>query len=164
MKYVVEIAGRSVGVEFRADEVLVEGKALTVMMEGAGPVRRILLGETSIELVAVPLEGRGQWRLLARGFRLDAVALDERTRAVRAISVGPAKGAGGGQVRAPMPGLVVRVMVAEGQRVEAGHGLVVVEAMKMENELRAARAGVVRRILTAAGKPVEKGDTLIELE
>src|SRR2546427_8199602 len=46
---------------------------------------------------------------------------------------------GGGTVRAPMPGLVVRIEVAEGQRVDAGAGLVVVEAMKMENELRAPR-------------------------
>jgi pyruvate carboxylase subunit B len=63
-----------------------------------------------------------------------------------------------------MPGLVVRVKVAEGQRVEAGAGLIVVEAMKMENELRAAAAGVVRRIHVSAGDAVEKGARLLEIE
>ena len=66
-------------------------------------------------------------------------------------------------MRAPMPGLVVRVEVAVGQRVEVGAGLVVVEAMKMENELRAQRAGVVETVHVAAGQTVDKGASLITL-
>jgi pyruvate carboxylase subunit B len=62
-----------------------------------------------------------------------------------------------------MPGLVVRVEVREGQRVEAGAGLVVVEAMKMENELRATRPGVVATVHVAVGQPVEKGTPLVTL-
>ena len=62
-----------------------------------------------------------------------------------------------------MPGLVVRVEVAVGQRVEPGAGLVVVEAMKMENELRAPRAGVVREVHVAAGQAVERGAPLVTL-
>src|SRR2546421_744162 len=69
--------------------------------------------------------------------------------------------AGPAVVRAPMPGLVVRVEVADGQRVEAGAGLVVVEAMKMENELRAPRAGVVQTVHVAVGQAVEKGMPLV---
>jgi pyruvate carboxylase subunit B len=61
-----------------------------------------------------------------------------------------------------MPGLVVRVMVNPGQTVEAGKGLVVLEAMKMENELRATTHGVVQRVVVTAGQPVEKGQPLIE--
>jgi pyruvate carboxylase subunit B len=63
-----------------------------------------------------------------------------------------------------MPGLVVRVEVQEGQRVEAGAGLVVVEAMKMENELRAPRPGVVSRIHVKPGQTVDKGVALVTLE
>ena len=62
-----------------------------------------------------------------------------------------------------MPGLVVRVLVVAGQQVEAGEGLVVVEAMKMENELRAARAGVVAKVHVDVGQVVEKGAPLVTL-
>jgi len=62
-----------------------------------------------------------------------------------------------------MPGLVVRVEVSEGQVVEVGEGLVVVEAMKMENELRASHAGVVEQIHVSAGQRVEKGAPLVTL-
>ena len=64
---------------------------------------------------------------------------------------------------APMPGLVVRVSVAVGDQVSAGQGLVVVEAMKMENELRATVAGVVTAVRAIAGTAVEKGAILVEL-
>ncbi len=62
-----------------------------------------------------------------------------------------------------MPGLVVRVEVSEGKAVEVGEGLVVVEAMKMENELRATYKGVVERIHVKAGDRVEKGAPLVTL-
>jgi pyruvate carboxylase subunit B len=61
-----------------------------------------------------------------------------------------------------MPGLVVRVEVAEGQSVTAGQGVVIMEAMKMENELKAEAAGVVGKILVQPGQAVEKGAVLIE--
>ena len=63
-----------------------------------------------------------------------------------------------------MPGKVVRVLAARGQTVAARHGVVVVEAMKMENELRATAAGTVRVVLAVAGTAVEKGAVLLELE
>ena len=66
-------------------------------------------------------------------------------------------------VKAPMPGLVVRVEVSEGQVVEIGEGLVVVEAMKMENELRALHKGVVEAVHVRAGDRVEKGTPLVTL-
>jgi pyruvate carboxylase subunit B len=85
---------------------------------------------------------------------VEVAAVDERARQIEAPS-------GGGTVVAPMPGMVVRVEVAPGQRVEAGTGLVVVEAMKMENELRAGRAGVVEAVHVAVGQAVEKGAPLV---
>ena len=62
-----------------------------------------------------------------------------------------------------MPGLIVRVNVTEGDSVTAGQGLVVMEAMKMENELRSAASGTVLRVLVAPGTAVEKGAILVEL-
>src|SRR5205809_97683 len=73
------------------------------------------------------------------------------------------RGDGGGTVRAPMPGVVVRIEVVEGQQVDAGAGLVVVEAMKMENELRAPRSGMVQTVHVAVGQAVEKGASLVTL-
>jgi pyruvate carboxylase subunit B len=63
-----------------------------------------------------------------------------------------------------MPGLVVRVAVAPGDQVAAGQGVLVMEAMKMENELRAAAAGTVKAVKVSPGTAVEKGTVLIELE
>jgi acetyl/propionyl-CoA carboxylase alpha subunit len=64
------------------------------------------------------------------------------------------------RVEAPMPGKVVRVLVKQGQKVEEGQGLVVVEAMKMENELRSPKAGVVAELHAQEGQPVEAGAKL----
>ena len=95
------------------------------------------------------------------GVELEVV--DERTRQIQALTGKRAASGGGTMVRAPMPGLVVRVAVAAGQRVDAGTGVVVVEAMKMENELRAPRAGVVETVHVAVGQAVEKGAPLVTL-
>lgn len=67
------------------------------------------------------------------------------------------------EVRAPMPGLVLRVLAEPGQAVEAGQGLVVLEAMKMENELKAPASGTIAAIHTEAGAAVGKNDLLVEL-
>jgi pyruvate carboxylase subunit B len=63
-----------------------------------------------------------------------------------------------------MPGMIVRVQVVEGDVVQPGQGLVVMEAMKMENELRATAVGTVSRVRVAPGTAVEKGALLLELE
>ena len=74
-----------------------------------------------------------------------------------------ASGTGEALLRAPMPGRVLKLLVTEGQAVAAGAGLLVVEAMKMENELLAPRAGTVKRIFVAAGATVERDAPLVEL-
>ena len=72
--------------------------------------------------------------------------------------------AGVANLMAPMPGLIVRINVKEGDAVRAGQGLVVMEAMKMENELRASVNATVKRVAVTAGSAVEKGALLLELE
>ena len=74
------------------------------------------------------------------------------------------QGAGESSVRAPMPGRVLKLLVVEGQTVSAGTPLVVVEAMKMENELLATRAGVVKRVRVQVGDTVERDSAILELE
>lgn len=75
-----------------------------------------------------------------------------------------ASAAGGPQdIVAPMPGRIVRVLVKEGEEVERDQGLLVIEAMKMQNELRAPRTGRVERVLAAEGQGVESGALLLLL-
>jgi pyruvate carboxylase subunit B len=97
------------------------------------------------------------------GHRVAAEALDERTRAIRELTRASARAAGPAPVVAPMPGLVVRVLVAPGEAVSAGQGLVVMEAMKMENELRATTDGVVTGVVVTPGTAVDKGAVLVTL-
>ena len=75
-----------------------------------------------------------------------------------------AKHGGGHRVNAYMPGRVVRVLVEDGTEVEAGQGLLVLEAMKMENEIAAEHEGRVRHVFVEEGQAVEGGDPLVEIE
>ncbi|MGH7741605.1 MAG: acetyl-CoA carboxylase biotin carboxyl carrier protein subunit, partial [Candidatus Eiseniibacteriota bacterium] len=75
-----------------------------------------------------------------------------------------AGGAAGGSLEAPMPGVVTRVLVRSGERVEAGQPLLALEAMKMEHLVRSPRAGVVRTVSATVGEMVAGGLTLVELE
>jgi biotin carboxyl carrier protein len=166
VKYLVQVAGRAVEVVVDGSGVIVDGRTVEARMASIGgtPLWHLLLDDRSYEIVAVRSEVPGRWRLTLGDQRLDVAVTDERTESLRAILGRGAPPAAGGVVTAPMPGLVVRVPVVEGQKVEAGVGLVVVEAMKMENELKAATPGVVRRIHVAAGDAVEKGTRLVEIE
>jgi biotin carboxyl carrier protein len=72
-------------------------------------------------------------------------------------------GRGEGLVKAPMPGRILRIMVEPGQEVKSGEGIVVVEAMKMENELSAPRDGVVSQVHVSEGQTVESGAALVQI-
>ena len=86
---------------------------------------------------------------------------DERTRKIQKALNRAAKETGEFILKAPMPGLVRGIPVLSGQEVQKGQGLVILEAMKMENELRAPRAGVVRDIRVKPGDAVELGQALV---
>jgi pyruvate carboxylase subunit B len=130
----------------------------------ASPVRVVKIGSEVHRVVVEKREGRGRYTLWIDGYRFDAEALDERTRAIRDLSRANAAPTGPAPIKAPMPGLIVRINVKPGDAVEAGQGVVVMEAMKMENELRATAAGTVKSIEVAPGAAVEKGALLVALE
>ncbi|MGZ3462794.1 MAG: acetyl-CoA carboxylase biotin carboxyl carrier protein subunit, partial [Gemmatimonadaceae bacterium] len=131
-------------------------------IEGS-PVRMVKLGTHVYRVVAEKRQGRGRYTLWVDGYRFEVEALDERTRAIRDLSAANAAPTGPAPIIAPMPGLIVRVNVSVGDRVEAGQGIVVMEAMKMENELRATAPGTVQTIEVVAGTAVEKGALLVSL-
>lgn len=167
MKYVVEVDGTRTTLELEGDLVRLEdGRELharLVDVEGT-PVLLLTLGERVYRLVARKGDARGRYTLSLEGRRYAVEALDERTRTIRDLSAASAAAAGPAPLTAPMPGLIVRVTVQPGDQVAAGQGLVVMEAMKMENELRTQSAGTVRAVHAAPGQAVEKGALLVELE
>ena len=163
MKYFVTLAGREIPVEVDGGRVTVDGREVEAHLTAVPgtPLRHLLLDGASLTLATEAGEP-GEWRLLVHGSRHEIQVVDERTRHIRSLTGGGAARAGLSPLRAPMPGLVVRVLVAPGQAVEPGQGLIVLEAMKMENELRAAAAGVVREVRVQPGVAVDKGQVLVE--
>lgn len=126
--------------------VIVDGTPALV-----GPGRR---GPDGVDRVEVVVDG---WR-----FELeveDAARAELRRRATRARDDVTASGPT--DIRAIIPGRVAAVRVVEGDTVEAGQSLLVVEAMKMQNELRAPRAGIVRQVAVGEGQTIENGDLLM---
>jgi pyruvate carboxylase subunit B len=124
----------------------------------------VTIGDEVHRVVVRRGASRGLYTLWLDGHRFDVEALDERARTIRELSGNAAGPSGPAPLKAPMPGLIVRVNVQAGDSVQAGQGLVVMEAMKMENELRATAAGKVKTVLATPGTAVEKGALLIELE
>lgn len=92
-----------------------------------------------------------------------AITLVDPKRLRSALGSG-AHGEGAARIVAPMPGKVVRVLVEAGQQVELGHGIVVVEAMKMQNELKAPKAGAIVSVSVEVGATVNAGDLLAVVE
>jgi acetyl/propionyl-CoA carboxylase alpha subunit len=166
MRYVVEVDGERRTVDVTGDDIEMDGTRVAArLVDVPGtPVSLVTIGDRVYRLVARRGDSRGRYTLALDGRRYGVDALDERTRAIRDLSAASAAAAGPAPLVAPMPGLVVRVNVAVGDVVPAGQGLVVMEAMKMENELRATTAGTVKSVLAVPGTAVEKGAVLVELE
>ena len=166
MRYFVRINGTEHEVMLDERGVHVGGQdvdAHVSPIEGT-PVRIVRIGDRVHRVVVRPGASRGTYSLWLDGFRFDVEALDERTRTIRELSGASTGPVGPAPVVAPMPGLVVRVNAQVGDQVAAGQGLVVMEAMKMENELRAATSATVKRVLVGPGTAVEKGALLLEME
>jgi pyruvate carboxylase subunit B len=164
MRYHVTIDGVSHEVTIDGDRVALDGQQVDASLEPIpGSRSRALRMEGAAQPVWAGRDGPTRWILHLAGVRLEAEVLDERTRVIQAMggstSVHKAE-----HLRAPMPGLVVKVMVSEGERVASGQGLVIVEAMKMENELAATMDAHVVSVPVSPGDAVEKGQVLVELE
>jgi len=110
---------------------------------------------------AVTDEGRGRWFVQLPHVNLTVVVDGRR---YEHGTVGQVERAGEQRVIAPMPGRVVRVLVKQGEDVAARQGLVIVEAMKMENELGSPKAGRVKQIAVSEGTSVEAGRLLVVVE
>jgi biotin carboxyl carrier protein len=165
MRYFVTTGSRTFEVDLTGDTPLVDGQPVEAALSAVPgtAVRHLLADGRSHAIVALGGERRGQWEVTLDAERFSLAVVDERTRAIREMT-GAAEVETARSLIAPMPGMVMRVEVQEGDHVRAGQGLVVVEAMKMENELKAPADGIVARVAVAAGQKVEKGATLVVME
>jgi biotin carboxyl carrier protein len=164
MRLEASVDGRALPVEVRGERgrytVVVEGRTLAVDARplGRGALSLIVEGESHAALVE---QRPGGYTVHLREDTLDvdvASAGRGAATAARRVAAGPLR------VLAPMPGRLVRVLVEAGQEVAAGEGLVVMEAMKMENELRAPRAGRVAEVHARDRQAVETGALLLVLD
>jgi len=165
LKYLVDVNGQRVTVDLGPNGIEVDGEPITAHLEEVDgtPIFLLNAGGTLHRLAVRRGEGRGQYSIWSDAHRFQAEALDERRRAIRDMAGAAAVASGPAPLVAPMPGLIVRINVQPGDVVQPGQPLVVMEAMKMENELRSASAGVVKKVVVQPGAVVEKGTVLVEL-
>jgi biotin carboxyl carrier protein len=168
MKLTAEVDGEHHSVEVRRE-------GARVFAEVGGRAYELEAQETEAGSRLLVLDGRVyECRVEAGGAQSGASKVEVGGRAYEVALFDPrrlrAAGAGGAQnqgravVAATIPGKIVRVLVGEGARVEAGDGLVVVEAMKMQNELKSPKAGAVVELRARAGDTVNAGDVLVVVE
>jgi pyruvate carboxylase subunit B len=159
----VTIRGRVFEVEIQGDEAKVDGTSVPATLQAVpgSPVRLLALAQGVAALALVRQDGG--WMVHHAGEVWDAQVVDERTRRLREMTGGTARGGAHVVVRAPMPGRVIRVEVEPGALVRQGQGVVVLEAMKMENELTAPIAGRVTAVQAETGQAVVKGAVLVEV-
>ncbi len=164
-RYVVKVGTQTFAVTLASSPeggriAIVDGDALPLSAVPTYPpgTWSILLGDRSFD-VGVHAE-ESLWAATVAGRTYEVDVADEAVARFRRTGHAGAS-AGGDVVKAPMPGLVVAIPVAVGERVEAGAPLLVLEAMKMQNELVASHEGVVRAIRVTVGQKVDKGQTLV---
>ncbi len=161
MKYAITVGERTYQVEISGDgRVAMEGAPCQVDIQNIDgySLFSFLVDNRSYELM-IEREG-AEFRILIQGELYTVQVEDEWSRRLKEVSTvrPPSEEIA---VKAPMPGLVVAVPVQPGQEVKIGQGLVILEAMKMENELRAPRAGTVKAVRVSPGQVVDKDQLLV---
>lgn len=136
--------------------------------------RTVLASKPTAEIVSIVLDGTphvvtverdgGETKVWVNGQPIEVEVRTEADLLLERFGLDAGDTAADREVKAPMPGLVLRVLVEPGDTVEAGQGVVVLEAMKMENELAAPAAGTVAAVRVSSGDAVGKNDVLVEVD
>jgi biotin carboxyl carrier protein len=162
MKFEVLISGRTRVVQLTrlADEwrIDVDGRELPADIAEVSPNTFSFLLEGKSYEVRVTPSADGTLTVHACNREFTAEVIDPR--AWRGRRHGSIEAQGRQKILAPMPGKVVRVLVKPGEKVESGQGILVVEAMKMQNEIRSPKSGKVERVLVEEGQPVNAAEVL----
>ena len=161
MKYFAGVGDHTFEIEINEDGVLVDDEPIAVDLRqgGVSQLYSLLLDGASFE--ALIEETQQGYDVTLRGEQFHVQVEDERTRRLHAGRQGPALPQGDLAVRAPIPGMVVKVLVQDGDEIIEDQPLIILEAMKMENEIRAVRSGVVRKVEVSASQSVEQDAVLI---
>jgi biotin carboxyl carrier protein len=164
VKYYTRIGPTEYEVEINDKQVLLNGVPVDVdIVRGGVPeLLSVLYGDRSYEMVVT--SDRFSYTVAMRGSQFQVQVQDERARRLDRGRKMAALPDGDLPVLAPITGLVVKVLVAEGDMVEENQPMVLLEAMKMENELRAQKAGKVKQVRIVAGQRVEQNALLLLLE
>lgn len=167
MKYQVQLASsgsekttRVIELERDASgwRVTLDGKPLAVDAVEISPDTISILLDGQCFEISVTQSPDGKLKLQTGSHEFTAEVIDPRAWSGRRH--GAVEAEGRQQILAPMPGKIVRILVKEGDHVEAGQGLLVVEAMKMQNEIRSPKSGTIERVLATEGQPVNAGEIL----
>lgn len=164
MKYITSIDTQEFEIEI-VDEnhIRIGDRLLQVDFESVSgqPVFSLLLDGKSYE--SFVYQGEEDWDVLLRGRQYQVKVEDEREKRLKAAAGGGAVEGGEFHLKAPMPGLVVSVLIEEGQEVKKGQVMLILESMKMQNELKAPRDGTMGRVRVKAGESVEQRQTLLSV-
>lgn len=164
MKYIATVGEQQYEIEINEDgEVLLDGQRLPAdfMPVAEQAVYSLLLDNDSFEADITGSETGVD--VLLRGRLYHVAVEDERQRLLRRIGGAEITQSGEFQMKAPMPGLIVSIPVAEGQEVSKGEILIVLESMKMQNELKAPRDGTVARVQVQDGDNVAQNTVILTL-
>jgi len=164
-KYFAEIEGVEYQIEILSDNrILINGKPSELNFQALRQhlSYSLLLEGKSYEISIY--QDNGFWEVLLRGKQFSVHVEDERERRLRMAAGLSSKEEGKIIIQAPMPGLVIDIQVKEGQEVAEGDVLVILESMKMQNELNAPRAGRITRIQAKMNEHVERKQVLLVLE
>lgn len=164
MKYVTMIGDKQYVIELLDDNhVLVDNTIYDVDFDAISdqPVYSMIVDGKSYEAYMYPSDEG--WQVLLQGRLYSAVVEDEREMRLRAAAGGSVADRGDFHLKAPMPGLVVSVPVEDGQDVQKGDVLLILESMKMQNELKSPRNGKVARLRVKVGDSVEQRQTLLSV-
>ena len=168
IKLKADVLGKQHNVRLvRSGEIVsaeIDGRAYEVEVRNPGGAEYVVRHGTEVFVCRISTSGKqpGSFEVNIRGTDYAIKIIDpKRSRGVQSAGE---HDHGAAQIIAPMPGKVVRLLVEVGSQVEAGAGVVVVEAMKMQNEMKAPKAGVVVSLNAATGATVNAGDVLAVIE
>jgi pyruvate carboxylase subunit B len=164
MKYYLSHGAETHEAEIEGDATRLDGADVSVEVQDLADRGRFLVrlgGRTAVGFAA---RRDGAWEIQLEGRHYRIVVDDERRHHIRQLAAETGQAAGPMELRAPMPGLIVRVPAEEGADVSAGDSLVVMEAMKMENELRAEGDAVIARVHVREGETVDRDDILVTFD
>ncbi len=164
MKYIATIEGKEFTIEILDENhIIVDGQALEVdfVSVSGQPVYSLIVNGKSYEAYVYPAED--EWEVLRRGRMYPVRVEDEREKRLRAAAGSGVAETGEYHLKAPMPGLVVAIPVEEGQAIAKGDVLLILESMKMQNELKSPRDGTISRIRVKPGDSVEQRATLLSV-